>query len=229
MAGARPIAYVLLSVTDTGKGIPPEIIDKIFEPFFTTKEVGKGTGLGLSTAISIIKSHDGFLDSGKGGGARAPRSACLSACRPVFRAAVRLRRWLPRNFGGRARPCRCWWMMSPWCLRASTKSSTGSPWVHSGRRLIHGARRALALYGQHKEKIKVVLMDMLMPVMDGPSTIRALKAQQPGLPFIAISGLMQPEKLKEQLGGGEDFFIAKPYAPENLLQLLRKVIVTGAA
>ena len=60
--GARPINYVLISVADTGTGIPPGIIDKIFEPFFTTKEIGKGTGLGLSTVISIIKSHGGFLD-----------------------------------------------------------------------------------------------------------------------------------------------------------------------
>jgi len=55
-------AFVLLSVEDTGHGIPPELLEQIFDPFFTTKELGKGTGLGLSTVLGIVKSHGGFLD-----------------------------------------------------------------------------------------------------------------------------------------------------------------------
>jgi two-component system cell cycle sensor histidine kinase/response regulator CckA len=222
MAGARPIAYVLLSVTDTGTGIPPEIIDKIFEPFFTTKEVGKGTGLGLSTVISIIKSHDGFLDLksevGKGTTFNVYLPAAQASPPPPVAAVA------PQELWGKGETVMV--VDDEPAVLELTKSIL----VHYGYKVvtaIHGAD-ALALYGQYKEKIKVVLMDMLMPVMDGPCTIRALKAQQPGLQFIAISGLMQPEKLKEQLGGDEISFIAKPCAPENLLQALRKAIVTGA-
>ena len=83
---------------------------------------------------------------------------------------------------------------------------------------------ALMVFSQYKEKIAVVLMDMLMPVMDGPAAIRALQAQHPQLRFIATSGLMQNDKIKERLGNTDIPFLAKPYATEKLLQNLRKLI-----
>jgi len=92
---------------------------------------------------------------------------------------------------------------------------------------IHGAD-ALALYAQCKEKIKIVLMDMIMPVMDGVTAIRTVKKQQPDLPCIAISGLMQSDKLKERLGDAEVMFLPKPYTTDQLLRNIRKLLVSSA-
>ncbi len=221
--GARPTHYVLLSVADTGTGIPPEIIDKIFEPFFTTKEVGKGTGLGLSTVISIIKSHGGFLDLKSEVGKGTTFNVYLPAAEaPVPPPSDPVP---PQELWGKGETVMV--VDDEPAVLELTKSIL----VNYGYKVVtamHGAD-AVTLCAQYGEKIKVVLMDMLMPVMDGAAAIRLLKSKQPRLQFIAISGLMQPEKLKEQLDGEEVCFLAKPCAPEKLLVTLRKTIVTGAA
>jgi CheY-like chemotaxis protein len=97
---------------------------------------------------------------------------------------------------------------------------------HYGYKVVtanHGAD-ALALHSQCKEKVKVVLMDMMMPVMDGPTAIRELKLKTPELPVIAISGLMQSDTLKERLNNVEVPFLPKPYTTEKLLECLRKAV-----
>ncbi len=216
--GAKAAKYVLLKVTDTGTGIPPEIIDKIFEPFFTTKEIGKGTGLGLSTVISIIKSHGGFLDLqtqvGKG---------------TTFNV------YLPAAESSAAIPATQMPMSELWGKGETVMVVDDEPAVlemtkgilqHYGYKVVtanHGAD-ALALHSQCKEKVKAVLMDMMMPVMDGPTAIRELKIKTPELPVIAISGLMQSDTLKERLNNVEVPFLPKPYTTEKLLEVLRKAV-----
>ncbi len=220
-AGAKAIQYVLLSSSDSGTGIPPEIIEKIFEPFFTTKEIGKGTGLGLSTVISIIKSHGGFLDLqtqvGKGTTFNvylpAAESAVVTAAAPISPDALR----------GQGETI----MLvddEPGVLQVTKYMLT-----HYGYNVvtaIHGAD-ALALYPQCRDKLKVVIMDMMMPVMDGPMAIRELRQLDPKLKIIAISGLMAGDKIQERIGGEGVMFIPKPFATEKLLVALRDALAGG--
>ena len=212
--GAKPIAYVLLAVTDTGTGIPPEIIDKIFEPFFTTKEIGKGTGLGLSTVISIIKSHGGFLDLqtevGKGTTFNVYLPAAESSAVTATAGGISAR------LMGQGETILV--VDDEPAILEVTKSMLG----HYGYQVItagHGAD-ALALYAQYREKIRAVVMDMMMPVMDGATAIRALQEQQSDLKVIATSGLMQADTAKMRLQQDVPF-LSKPFTAEKLLEQIR--------
>ena len=216
--GARPVHYVLLSVSDTGTGIPPEIMDKIFEPFFTTKEIGKGTGLGLSTVICIIKSHGGFLDLqtqvGKGASFNVYLPAAEAAVAPVSAPVPE------EQLKGSGETV----MIvddEPAVLELAKHVL-----IHYGFNVvtaIHGAD-ALALYPQFRDKIRVVIMDMMMPVMDGPLAIRALRKENSRLPIIAISGLIAGDKIHERLGGEDVLFLSKPFAIEKLVLTVREAL-----
>ena len=215
--GAKPIPYVLLSVSDTGTGIPPEIIDKIFEPFFTTKEIGKGTGLGLSTVISIIKSHGGFLDLqtevGKGTAFNVYLPAAESSTAATAAAG------LPPELMGKGE------MILVVDDEPAVLELTKGLLSHYGYNVItarHGAD-ALALYAQYQDKIEAVVMDMMMPVMDGPTAIRALKQQRSDLKVIAISGLMQGDNVRARLDQSIPF-LPKPFTTQHLLEQLRNLL-----
>ncbi|HEX4646865.1 MAG TPA: response regulator, partial [Verrucomicrobiae bacterium] len=213
---------VLLSVSDTGTGIPPEIIDKIFEPFFTTKEIGKGTGLGLSTVISIIKSHGGFLDLKSEIGKGTSFNVYLPAAdAPAAASAAPLS---PETLRGRGE------ILMLVDDEPAVLELTQNILSHHGYKVVtaNNGADALALYPQFHGKIKLVIMDMMMPVMDGPTAICALKKIDPNLKFLAISGLMQSDVLKEKLSGVTVSFLAKPFSAEKLLQNLRELLTDEA-
>jgi PAS domain S-box-containing protein len=215
----RPGAFVMLTVQDTGAGIPLEIRDKIFEPFFTTKEIGKGTGLGLSTALAIVKSHRGFIqiDSEPGTGTAfnvyLPAQTTEAATKHVAPPPVPL----PHGHGELVLV-----VDDEEGIRAIAKRTLER--YGYGVMLACQGAEAVSLYTQHRADIAVVLTDMMMPIMDGPALIIALKAINPHVRIIGTSGLTSRSGVDKALGEAVEHFLPKPYTAHTLLNLLRKVL-----
>ena len=179
-----PTSYVLLKATDTGSGIPPEILHRIFEPFFTTKEVGKGTGLGLSTLISIVKSHQGFLDLASTVGKGTTFSIYFPASQVTALAAPEAPRLETLRGHGE-----CILVVDD---EAAIRDMAQAALTLHGYEVVtaKNGSEAISACVQHPEKFAVILMDMMMPVMSGTLAIRALKRKYPRLLFICMSGLI---------------------------------------
>lgn len=207
--------YVVLTVTDTGTGISPENLDRIFEPFFTTKELSKGTGLGLSTVLGIIKSHGGFINLntqlGKGTQFKVYLPA-QEAKETVEEAEIQLS---PGN--GELILV----VDDEETIRDITKTSLES---HNYKAITASdGIEAIALYAEYQEKISVVLTDMVMPSMDGLTTIRTLQKINPQVKIIAVSGLATSDKVNAAHNIGIQAFLPKPYTAKQLLQTISTV------
>src|SRR5919199_326285 len=205
-------SYILISISDTGTGIPPEILDRIFEPFFTTKEIGKGTGLGLSTVISIIKGHGGFINVYSEIGKGTKFKVYLPAVKNDEIQQVEDIE-LPTGNGE---------LILAVDDEASIREITKMLLEEYGYRVLTASNGidAVALYTQHKDEISVVLLDMMMPSMDGPSTIRQLQKINPLVKIIATSGLAFNVMVAEAANFGVKTFLSKPFTREELLETI---------
>jgi len=214
---AKPGRFVVITIADTGMGIPPAVINRIFEPFFTTKEHGKGTGLGLSTAMGIVKGHAGFINVYSELDKGTQFKIYLPAVDTPFSTSVAdLSAALPYGSGELILV-----VDDEIAIREITK---GTLEAYGYRALTASdGTEAVALYAQHKDDIKIVLTDVMMPYMDGPLTIRALKKLNPQVKIIASSGLPENIKLAE-VNGSVKRFLPKPYTAEKLLTTLREVL-----
>ncbi len=216
-AAAKPGPYVVLRVSDTGTGIPADILEKIFDPFFTTKAHGQGTGLGLSTVLGIAKSHNGFLkvtsEVGKG-----TTFSCFFPATPDAKLEPRAeKKPLARGQGE---------TILIVDDEASILTAASKLLESSGYRVLTSGNgvEALALFAQHKTTINLVLTDVMMPIMDGPAMMRVLKKLEPNIKVIATSGMDQDAKFEELKALGMKAFLSKPYTAEKILTTLRTVL-----
>jgi two-component system, cell cycle sensor histidine kinase and response regulator CckA len=218
--------YVILSVSDTGTGMTPEVRQRIFDPFFTTKAPGSGTGLGLSTVYGIVKQSGGeiYVDSELGAG------STITLHFPQFTGADK----------------------TPTDVAAASESSRGSETilivedddnlrslvarVLTGRGYtVHVANTGvtgLAIASNPLLQIDAVITDVVMPGMNGRELVEQLLEGRPALGCLFISGYTDDEILRRGVSRGEAAFLQKPFTPEQLSQSLRLVLdraVLGSA
>jgi two-component system cell cycle sensor histidine kinase/response regulator CckA len=211
---SRPGSYVMLLVSDTGTGIPPEVLPRIFDAFFTTKAPGKGTGLGLSTIVRIVRNHGGFVNvksevgSGTSFEIYLPRGEPVPTSReavPLEPSAIKPGHGELILFIDDDRSVRE--MVAPTLIEQGYRVLTAS----------NGAE-ALGLLVQHEREVRLVLTDVAMPVMDGLEMTEKLHSRQPKLPVILMSGTFEANQAA--LPPGAVSFLTKPFRLEQLLAVI---------
>ncbi len=212
----EPGKYVKISVTDTGVGIDESIIGRIFEPFFTTKKKQRGVGLGLASAYGIVKNHGGIIEvlSQKGKGTTFDVYLPASGKENAEKSEV--------------------------CGHVITGTETvllvddeeevltvgEKVLTKMGYRVVMASsgEEGVGLYERHKEGIDLVILDMIMPGMNGSETFDALRSIDPDVKVLLSSGYSLEEEARKILRKGCSGFIPKPFRAEELSRVMRKIL-----
>lgn len=218
-----PGEYVLCEVQDTGTGIPKDILDKIWEPFFSTKDVGKGTGLGLSTVYGIIKQTGGFI-----------------FCDSVVGHGTVFRIYLPRHHQEKVAVEETR-EEKPEVKRAdhtgkgtvllvededAVRAFASRALASRGYTVFEAASgdEALAIFAEKGDEISLVISDVVMPEMDGPTLLKELRKRGVSTKIIFISGYAE-DAFEKNLEGEEDFaFLPKPFSLKQLAEAVKNVM-----
>jgi CheY-like chemotaxis protein len=209
-------SYIIITVTDTGTGISPEIRGYIFEPFFTTKEIGKGTGLGLSTIMSIVKSHNGFITLASELGKGSSFSIHLPSQEFDQNEEIAPTEIPP----GRGELILV--IDDEVTIDEIIKTTLEN---HNYRALTaNDGLGAITIYTEYKDEIDVVLIDLMMPIMDGSITTFTLRRINPQVKIIAMSGSMESINTAQKQNLNLQGFLSKPFTAQALLSTLRGIL-----
>ncbi|THD70809.1 MAG: response regulator [Bradyrhizobium sp.] len=221
--GMPPADYVQIEVSDTGTGIPPEIIDKIFEPFFSTKEVGKGTGLGLSTVYGIVKQTGGFIYVDSEAGKGTSFHIFLPRHHPTENDVVKaLPEAKPRaDLTGQGTILLVEDEEGLRSLNARGLRSRGYTVIEASNGI-----EAMEALEQKNGAVDLVVSDVVMPEMDGPALLRAMRARNPDLKIIFVSGYAE-DAFAKSLKETEKFdFLPKPFALSALVAKVKETMTS---
>ena len=211
--------YAFISVTDTGIGIPENIKDKIFEPFYTTKATGKGTGLGLSMVYGIVKKHEGYIDVYSQPGTDTTFKIYLPMARVAAEAEQKKIEEQKSVRGG-----------TETVLiaedDASVRSLTANLLRHFGYTVIEAVDGldAVAKFLANRDSIRLVILDGIMPKMNGKEAWKEIKSLSTGVKAIFVSGYAEDIFTKDGIPDREASFIQKPFPPLVLAKRVREVL-----
>ena len=209
--------YVVITVSDTGTGISPEVIDRIFDPFFTTKGHGKGTGLGLSITMSIIKNHKGFIDVESQVGKGTTFKIFLPAVSDI---APDVNSDIDISIKGSEE------LILVVDDECSIRDITSSILKKHGYEVITAddGAEAVMLHSGNKGRVKAIIMDMMMPVMSGQDSIKNIRKIDKDVKIIAVSGVTDRDKFRKVSDNDIQIFLPKPYTVEKLLKAVHDAL-----
>lgn len=214
-----PGDYACISVEDAGAGMPADVLDKVFEPFFTTKDHGKGTGLGLASSMAIARSHGGTITaySEVGTGSRFILYLPLAGARFTPEPSGPDHGHIPAGAGE---------LVLVVDDEASIRRMVRLTLEAHGYRTAEASngREAIEVFAQHADDVRLVLTDMMMPVMDGAATAAYFSEHHPDVAVVAASGLNANGGVARASHSGVRHFVAKPFTTETLLRTLHEAL-----
>jgi PAS domain S-box-containing protein len=215
----KPGNYVQLTITDSGTGMDNQILERIFDPFFTTKEMGRGTGLGLASVYGIIKSHDGYIDVESEKGHGTTFTIFLPASGKDVKATADTTAKLIRGSGT--------------LLIVDDEEPVLNVGINMLEKLGYtvlaakNGTEAVDIFEANKDKIKMVILDIIMPDMGGGEVYDKIKAIHPNVKVLLSSGYSVDGQAIELLERGCDGFMQKPFTMEELSGKITQIMKKG--
>lgn len=221
----EPGEYVVMEVSDTGVGIPEENLEKIFEPFFSTKEVGKGTGLGLSTVYGIVKQTGGYVfpesEVGKGTVFKIYLPRHAEEVEDVAQTQKTEKREKPKDLTGSGSVLLVEDEEAVRSFAARALTARGYQVLEAGSGV-----EALSVIEEHDGQVDLIVSDVVMPEMDGPTLLRELRKVQDDIKIIFISGYAE-DAFRKNLDEDEKFvFLPKPFSLKQLAAAVKDTLQT---
>jgi CheY-like chemotaxis protein len=216
-ADAKTGDYCKIQISDTGTGMSEEVKRRIFEPFFTTKGAGKGTGLGLSVTHGIIKSHNGQIDVRSAPG----KGTVFMIYLPLLPLKEEVRR--REDDGTIRRGDETVLIIDDEVAVAKVGEKMLKSCGYKTYKAL-GGREGVEIFEKHNDKIALVVLDMIMPEMDGQDVYRELKKIKPEVKVIIASGYSSDGRIGTLLDEGADGFLQKPFRVKELADMARNIL-----